>query len=127
MNAVSGFNDELGMAVEMQPDGTSVVTLELAPRHLNYEGSVHGGVLSALADVAMARAIRAATPPSKAIMTVDLSISFVGSANTGVLRATGRSLKASRSFAFGRAEISQGERLIAHALGTWYLRERSAA
>lgn len=120
-----GFNEDLGMRVEFLPDGSAAVSLEVERRHLNYEGTVHGGVLSALADVAMARAIRAVVAPTRMIMTVALNLSFAGAVSSGTLRAVGRSVHSSEAGAFGRVEIKQRDRLVAFGQGVWHVRERS--
>lgn len=100
---------------------TGVARLELPPRKEleNSHGGVHGGVVTALADVALALAAIARNPHCKGAFTVDLSVSFVGP-GTGTLVAEGRCLRAGRSLAFSEGEVrdAQGE-LVAKAIGTF--------
>ena len=51
------FADLMGLKVTRTDDGYSLVTLEVQEKHLDPQGSAHGGVAYALADTGMAAAL----------------------------------------------------------------------
>jgi acyl-CoA thioesterase len=69
----------LGAVVQPSDDGASRVRMVVEARHLNGAGFVHGGVLFALADVALAHAV--IIPGAGA--TVTAHISFVAPSELG--------------------------------------------
>lgn len=84
--------EHYGMRVESAGDGSSVVTMEIADRHRNGNGAVHGGVTFALADVAFALAVNSRGPA----VSANSSIIFCAPAREGSLRATAREVSLSR-------------------------------
>ena len=89
-------------------------------RHLtNSLGTAHGGVIMSLLDVALCTAARTLHPDSIGVITIDLSVSFIGGANGARLLAEARVLKDGRSMSFveGEAKNADGS-LVAKAMGT---------
>ncbi|MBM3573426.1 MAG: PaaI family thioesterase [Alphaproteobacteria bacterium] len=113
---------DLGIEYREEADGISLVVLEVKPRHLNYSGSIHGGTLCTIIDVAIARAIRSAIPPNSSMATINLSVSFLGGASSGRLEARGRVRKVDDGLATGEAEVSVGDQVVARGVGTWVIR-----
>ena len=64
------------------PDAVAIGFLA-APAHTNSRGFVHGGMLSALADNAMGLSCSQALDDGPSLLTVSLSIDFLGSARLG--------------------------------------------
>ena len=113
------FAEFLGIRiVELQP-GLARLALDERPELRNSHGGIHGGVVSALADVALAVAAIARDGHCHGAFTIDLSVSFVGPGN-GILVAEGRCLRAGRSLAFSEGEVrdAAGE-LVAKAIGSF--------
>ena len=54
---MSGFDEYLGLEWDPGSDGRAQVRLTAVERHLNRHGTVHGGVLGSLADVASTKAV----------------------------------------------------------------------
>ena len=109
----TGFNALLGHRVaEWGPDHVAI-ELELGPQHLNFSGTVHGGVLAALCDVAGSLAGLYCPEPGQArySLTLSLTTSFTGQASSGVIRAVGRKRAGGARIYFSSVEISndQGE------------------
>jgi len=114
----------LGARREHWEHGRAVVSLELRENLTNSWGAAHGGVITALLDAAMAGAAMSADVHQSGVVTVNLSVTFVGAAS-GVLRAEGRMLRRGRALVFCEAEIrnDSGE-LVAQGLGTFKVKRR---
>ena len=64
-------------------DRAVIIGLRLARPHTNGRGLVHGGLIAALADNAMGYSCAQVTNWTTSLVTVSLSIDFVGSAEIG--------------------------------------------
>jgi uncharacterized protein (TIGR00369 family) len=90
-------------------------------QHYNPIGSVHGGYAAILLDSAMGLAIHSMLPAGTGYTTLEFKISFIRgmSANTGTIRAEGRTLNVGRRAATAEARITDASgRLLAHATTT---------
>jgi uncharacterized protein (TIGR00369 family) len=86
---------------------------------------VHGGVMSALVDMAVGGALstlHAASAGGVGQSTLDLNVSFVAAASDGEVFAEGRIIKRGRTIAFGEASITDGQgRLVAVGRATYMI------
>ncbi len=116
------FAEFLGIRIASLEPGAARLQLTLRPELLNSHHGAHGGVVMALADVALAVAAIARDGTAKGAYTVDLSVSFLGPGK-GTLVAEGRCLRLGKSLAFSEGEVrdEQGE-LVAKAIGTFKLK-----
>ena len=116
----SPFAKLLDMRVADPEDGTSTVVMPINPNHLQLAGRVQGGILVALADYSMFRAIRPLLKPGEATTTIELKINFLAAAEKGELTATCEIISAGRDLMVGEMEIrDQNSKLIAQGLGTY--------
>ena len=88
--------------------------------HVNSRGFVHGGLISALADNAMGlscgEALRAAGSSTAGLVTVNLSLNFVGSAQIGQwLEIRPHVIKAGWSLCFVEALVLADDEVCARA------------
>ena len=121
----------LGISEVSQEDGVAVVEMTPTGDMANSMGLVHGGMISALADSAMGRALRTIKPEVVRSMSFDLKLSFISAAKVGeTLRATGRVVHGGRRTAVTecRVEVAPspappgergGPRLVATASATF--------
>jgi acyl-CoA thioesterase len=120
----------IGAREEEWREGYVRLAVTLEAKHTNPHGVVHGGVLSTLTDEATGGVIASvrgmeemwAAPHS----TVDMSVSFLGSARAGdEILIEARVLKLGRSIAFGEAEVRKrgSDALIAKARFTFSIRQ----
>lgn len=111
----------LGLQEISAGDGEAVVDMKATEDMANRAGFVHGGMISALADSAMGRAVHATTPAVVRAMSFDLNVSFIAAAKVGeTLRATGRVVHGGRRTAVTECRIEgAGGRLVATASGTF--------
>ncbi|MGH9779600.1 MAG: PaaI family thioesterase [Candidatus Acidiferrales bacterium] len=111
-----------GMKLGRLARGRAELILDPGPRHTHPFG-VHGGVLAALADTAMAMAVWTLVPASTRIATVEMKINYLVPHQRGRLRAEARVLRLGKRLAVGEAEIRDRRReLIAKSLMTYSLR-----
>jgi len=89
--------DELGQ-------GSARLSLPIEPQMTNSLGTVHGGAIMSLLDVAVCTAARTLHPESVGVITIDMSISFIGGGAGKRLMADARVLKDGRSMSFVEGE-----------------------
>ena len=112
-----GFREHVALQVEPLDDGTSRVVLDAAEEHLNPAGSVHGGVLATMIDVAMGTAVT--TTGGESPVTVSLSVTYLEPGRPGRLSATARVRKRGRRLMVVEAEVVQDDDVVADALATF--------
>lgn len=125
--------------VAVERDGIRM-RLEVQPRHLNQGGTLHGGVLTAMIDIACAVAVRArvdGAPPgpheprpqsAQAIVTLTLNTAFLGSVASGSVTVVARQRGGGQRIRFVAAEVVDAQdRLIATGDGSYTLRSRAPA
>lgn len=113
------FVSHLKIVTEALGEGTATLSLPVEPHLYNSLGTVHGGVIVSLLDVALCTAARTLHPGSVGVITVDLSTSFLDGASGRKLLADARVLRDGRSLSFveGEARNEDGA-LVAKAIGT---------
>ena len=116
----SPFAELLDMRVTDPDDGSSIVVMPINPGHLQGAGRVQGGIVVALADYAMFRAITPLLKPGEATTTIEIKVNFLAAAERGELTATAKIISAGRQVMVGEMEVKdQDGRLIAQGLGTY--------
>jgi uncharacterized protein (TIGR00369 family) len=119
------FVQHLKILTEELGEGTAKLSLPVEPEFTNSLGTVHGGVIMSLLDVALCTAARTLHPDSTGVITIDLSTSFVGGGSGARLFAEARVLKDARTMSFveGEARNADGS-LVAKAIATVRVRTR---
>lgn len=115
---VCGKNNPEGLAVDFAIDhGQKSIIGRFTPqrRHQGYEGIIHGGILSALLDEAMAKLAFSLGIPA---VTAEITVKFKSPAAPGEeLQVTGRLIEESRRLIRATARIERGPVVIAEAAG----------
>lgn len=143
MSAVVGspLRDFIGLQfVAVERDGIRM-RLDMAPHHLNQGGTLHGGVVTSMIDIACAVAVRAhvdgaspgphephvdATKP--VIITINLNTAFLGSVSSGPVTVVARHRGGGKRIRFAAAEVLDAQdKLIATGDGSYTLRPRAPA
>lgn len=122
----------LGVTVEDARSGWVRLRVPVRDELRNAVGApVHGGVMSALVDMAVGGAlatIHEAAAGGVGQTTLDLNVSFLSAATEGPIVAEGRILRRGRTIAFGEATISDaGGRVCAVGRATYMILTRPAA
>jgi acyl-coenzyme A thioesterase 13 len=93
-----------------------VIGLRADSRHANGRGTVHGGVLATLADVAMGYAMAFASEPPLPLITASMTLDYLGAVQVGDwLEVQLEHSKRGRQMAFANACLQVGERVVARA------------
>ena len=112
-----GFREHIALQVEAGDEGTGRVLLDAGEDHLNPHGTVHGGVLASMIDVAMGAAVASAGGESP--VTVSLTVTYLEPGQPGRLVATARVRKRGKRLIVVEAEVAQDDDVVADALGTF--------
>ena len=116
----SPFAELLDMRVSDPQDGTSSVVMPINPNHLQQAGRVQGGIIVALADYAMFRAIKPLLKSGESTTTIELKVNFLAAAEKGSLIGTAKIISPGRRLMIGEMEVKNEDgKLIAQGLGTY--------
>lgn len=103
----------LGVAVEDAKPGWIRLRVDVRDELRNAAGApVHGGVMSALVDMAVGGALGTLSEASAGGVgqsTLDLNVSFLAAATEGPVFAEGKILRRGRTIAFGEAHVTDAK------------------
>ena len=121
------FVQHLKINTDTLGQGEARLSLPIEPHLTNSLGTVHGGVIMSLLDVALCTAARTLHPDSVGVVTIDMSTSFIGGGSGARILAEARVLKDGRSMSFveGEARNEDGS-LVAKAMATVRVRLRDS-
>jgi len=109
----------VGMQVEGVGEGTSRCGLEVEARHHNPFGTVHGGILCDLADLAMGMAFLTTLGEGEGLATVELKINYLRPVRDGKLTAEAKVLHRGRSTGLVECDVwDAGGKRVARASST---------
>jgi uncharacterized protein (TIGR00369 family) len=106
--------------LEFDPEhGTSRMEFQGKPEFCTPIGTVQGGILTVMLDIATGNAVTATLEPQQAFATLEIKVSFIRPARSGPLIGEGRIIQKGRSICFveGRLTDTDGN-LIATATAT---------
>jgi len=88
--------------------------LQVDQKHCNARGTVHGGILATLADVALGYTMAYSTDPPTRLVTANLTLDFAGAATIGAWLETAVEIQKQGSrLAFANCYITAaGERIV---------------
>ncbi|WP_246081676.1 PaaI family thioesterase [Nocardioides litoris] len=113
------FSGFLGFRFERADADGARMTAVPAAEHCNGGGIVHGGYLAALLDSTTGWAVHAALPEGAAAPHVQLTVQYVRAALPDrELVCEAQVVAAGRRIASARAELRQGERIVATAVSS---------
>jgi uncharacterized protein (TIGR00369 family) len=114
------FHSLIGARCVERGEGHARYSLDIGPDHLNRRGVAHGGVVSALLDMALGTAVVAAIAPEEWCGTLMLTVQFREPVFPGAVTAEGRMARRGRTAAFAEGEVRDARgRLLATAEGVW--------
>ena len=123
----SPFLDSIGPLYSKGSGGEMVIGLRVEKRHTNARGALHGGVVSTIADIALGYALATSSEPPTPMVTVSLSVDFVGAAQVGDWIETRVDIqKLGSRLAFANASFDAGGERIARASGVFLVTRTSA-
>jgi uncharacterized protein (TIGR00369 family) len=119
------FVAHLKVLTEALGQGTARLSLPIEAHLTNSLGTVHGGVIMSLLDVALCTAARTLHPESVGVVTIDMSTSFIGGGSGQRLLAEARVMRDARTMSFVEAEAKNEDgSLVAKAIATVRVRQK---
>lgn len=120
----SPFADLLG-PIYSKGEGVALsLGLRAQAKHSNMRGIVHGGVLAALADMALGYTLAFSSDPPLGLVTASLTIDYAGSASVGDWMETRTDIqRRGARVAFANCYIYVAERRIVRASGVFLASE----
>ena len=85
--ACAPFEEYLGMRIEEAAEGRAVLSMPFLLKLAQGKGLMHGGAITALADTAVAIAIKTVLPEGTHFATVELALKFHAPVRSGTVRA----------------------------------------
>ncbi len=121
----NSFERHLGVVFNEYKNGYCEIVLEIKPEHVNIAGCVHGGIISALCDIALSGAVTCNfAEGAEKVVTMQMNINYLRAGmGDDVLTAFGQVIKQGRTIYFveGGVRNKKGE-LIAKASGDWFVK-----
>ena len=112
-----GFREHVALQVEPGEEGVGLVHLDVGDDHLNPHGTVHGGVLATMLDVAMGTAVASAGGDSP--VTVSLTVTYLEPGRPGRLTASARVRKRGKRLLVVEGPVEQEGDVAADALAAF--------
>jgi uncharacterized protein (TIGR00369 family) len=118
----------LGFRIRSAERGRTIFDFSPLPAHASYGGTVHGGVLSAVADSAMGCAVLSTLGGGDWCASLELKVNFLTPVRCGQgdVEAVGWVTKVGGSVAFAEATLAVGQELCVTATSTYALRRGGA-
>jgi uncharacterized protein (TIGR00369 family) len=109
----------IGFRMTAIEPGRARFEMDVEPRHHNPMGTLHGGVLCDIADVAMGSAYASTLEDGESFTTIDLRINFLRPVRNGHLTADASIVQRGRTIGMTECTITDEQgRLVAKASGT---------
>ena len=109
----TGATSLLGLSLESLEKGRVVFSMRVKPRHKQFHGVMHGGVLATVADTVAAIAAYTTVPKGTEIATVEMKINFLEAVPGGRINAEGSVLRTGRNFVVTECEIYKEDGTLA--------------
>lgn len=106
-------------------DGKSVVEMPINDDIKQMYGTVHGGIIGTLIDMAMASAVTSLMSNEENAVTVDLSVHYLNGAKKGTLIGKGRVIKKGRRMAFLEADVWNDNQLVAKGTASFMVLQKN--
>ena len=109
----------LGIKAVEYGAGRCALEMEATPAHANPMGTLHGGILCDLGDLAMGVACWSLLEEGESFTTLELKVNYLKPVWTGVLRATARVKKPGRTTVLVECEVHDAKgSLVAYMIST---------
>ncbi|MBC7247303.1 MAG: PaaI family thioesterase [Actinobacteria bacterium] len=122
------FGELIGLTFSACGEGRSRCELPVREELFNPHGVLHGGVIYSMADTGMGGALYSILAEGELCATVEIKIAYLAAVSSGTLVCDTRVLERRSRIAVLESEVvnlgPQGDRLVAKALGTYYVYRR---
>jgi uncharacterized protein (TIGR00369 family) len=116
----SPFTDPWEPLYSKRTDKAVIIGLRLAKPHTNGRGLIHGGLIASLADIAMGYSCARVMGETSSLVTIGLSVDFVGNAPLGQwLAVEPQVIKTGSTICFAECLVKADDVVIARANATF--------
>ena len=116
------FAELLGMRAKSVGDGRARFELAVEAKHLNPNGTLHGGVIYSLADSAMGTALFDRLERGEQCATLEIKMSYLAPVTGGTIAVDAVVVQRTKRIGVLEAKVfGDGDRLVALATGTFYI------
>ena len=115
----TGFMAVMAVRHQTAQDGRARLELDATDEHLNTAGTVHGGVLATLVDMAMGQALRSRTGDNDVPATSQLTVTYLRPGKPGKLVVSAQVRKQGENRSVCEADVEQDDRPLVHAIATF--------
>lgn len=120
LQRTSPFSELLGPVYAKGSGRDLSLGLRVERKHTNMRGQAHGGVLAALADMALGYVLSSEGDPQRGFITASLTTDYAGSAKIGDWIYTRTDVqRRGRRLAFANCYVHVGEQRIVRASGVF--------
>ena len=103
--ACAPFEEYLGMRIDEAEAGRALLSMPFKVKLAQGKGLMHGGAVTALADTAVAMAIKSILPEETHFATTDLALKFHAPVRGGTVRAEARIIAQDDRIITGEAQV----------------------
>ena len=109
----------LGLQIIELSEGKIIYSTKIIDKHSNMYGSVHGGTLASISDIAMGVSCLTL---GKRVVTIDMSISYIKNVPTGsTLTAIGKVISNGRTIMRAVGEIYNEQQLLIRSQASYFV------
>lgn len=120
----SKFWKHLGMSTVVGVDGITRIQLTVHENLIQFYGNLHGGVIAAMIDSAIAVAINQELDQGEGASTVEIKINYLRAISEGTLWAEGKVIQKGRSIVVGQGELKdEAGQILAIGTATFKVRK----
>jgi uncharacterized protein (TIGR00369 family) len=123
---LSPFARLVGLRITKLEKECSECFLEMEPKLLNVNGTMHGGAIYSIVDVGMGTALHAHLAAGERCTTIENNINYLAPVTSGTLFCISKLVHKSRTLAVLESQVENDGRLIAKATGTFYISKDAA-
>lgn len=119
------FEKYLGVDFLKYADGQCEISLKVEDHHLNIGGSVHGGIINALCDIALSGAVTCNfINKAETVVTMQMNVNFLRPGFSGeTIFAFAEVIKKGRTIYYVEGGIrNEKNELLARASGDWFVK-----
>ena len=113
------FGDLIGMTFTKLGTGYSQCVVEVNENLMNPHKVLHGGVMYTMADTGMGGALYSQLNRDELCATVEVKIVYFSAVKSGKLTCDTKIIHKGKRIAILESEVTNNERLVAKALGTY--------
>jgi acyl-coenzyme A thioesterase 13 len=119
----SSFLERIGPLLQKRTSSGVVFGVRVAEHHCNRRAMAHGGLIVALADVALGKTGEWFSQPPVSLLTASLTVDFYGAAYLGDwLEVETDVTRIGRQVAFGNCYLCVADKIVARASGVFNVR-----